>query len=93
MTENSHRAEEIELDNIAEDSSAAEEFENAALVHYGLGQLSLAEREILTLFFLENFSLAEIAEILDRPLGTVKCRLHRAKAALRETLKREGGGR
>lgn len=91
--ENSRRAEEAELDNLQDDSPGPEEFENAALVHYGLGRLPLAEREILTLFFLEDFSLAEIAEITDRPPGTVKCRLHRAKKALRKVLEREGGGR
>jgi RNA polymerase sigma-70 factor (ECF subfamily) len=70
-----------------------EEFENAAIVHYGLGKLALEQREILTLFFLEEFSLAEISDILKLPLGTIKSRLHRARNSLRTILAREGGRR
>ena len=62
-------------------------------MHYGLGKLPLEQREILTLFFLEEFSLSEIAGILRLPEGTVKSRLHRARLALRTVLTREGGVR
>ncbi|MCE5270431.1 sigma-70 family RNA polymerase sigma factor [bacterium] len=89
--ENSRRADEAVLDEIADDSPGPEEFADAALVHWGLDKLELPQREILTLFFLEDFSLAEVAEILELPLGTVKSRLHRARSALREVLSREGG--
>jgi RNA polymerase sigma factor (sigma-70 family) len=86
-------ADEAVLDEIADDSPDPEEFENAALVHWGLDRLELTQREILTLFFLEDFSLAEVGEILGLPPGTVKSRLHRAKTALREIIQREGGER
>jgi RNA polymerase sigma-70 factor, ECF subfamily len=56
--------------------------EDAAAVHAGLDQLSLPHREALTLFFLEDLTIDEIASVLAIPPGTVKSRLHHAKKAL-----------
>jgi len=61
-------------------------FEDAEQVHYGLGKLSLLHREVLTLFFLEDLSLEEIAGVLEIPVGTVKSRLYHARRALRTIL-------
>jgi RNA polymerase sigma factor (sigma-70 family) len=73
----------------ADDDPAREEFENAEQVHHGLLQLSLPHREVLTLFFLEDFPVEAIAHILDVPVGTVKSRLHHARKALRAVLGKE----
>ena len=43
-------------------------------------------RAVVTLYYLEDVSYPEIADILDLPLGTVKTHLHRAKRILREHL-------
>lgn len=64
-------------------------FEDAEQVHYGLGRISLPHREILTLFFLRDLSLEEIARVLSIPRGTVKSRLHYARRALRTVLEKE----
>ena len=56
----------------------------------GLPALSLPHREVLTLFFLEDMSVEEVATILDIPPGTVKSRLHYAKRALRNVITEEG---
>lgn len=63
--------------------------EVADAVHQALGRLSADHRAVLTLRFLEDLSLAEIAEVLREPLGTVKSRLHYAKEALRRCLREE----
>lgn len=65
------------------------DFDNAEKVHRGLDRISLAHREVLTLFFLEDFSIMEIASILNVATGTVKSRLHYAKRELRLELEKE----
>jgi RNA polymerase sigma-70 factor (ECF subfamily) len=49
-----------------------------------LAALSPERREVLTLRFVDDLSLAEIAVALEVPLGTVKSRLHLALKELRE---------
>lgn len=48
-----------------------------------LDQLAEPHRSVLVLHYLQEFSLDEIAEILAIPSGTVKSRLHHARAQLR----------
>lgn len=60
--------------------------DDAAAVHAGLEKLSLPHREALTLFFLQDLTIEEIASVLAIPPGTVKSRLHHAKKALRTIL-------
>lgn len=75
-------------DSMPDDSSADDIaiFDNAEQVHHALDQLPLPQREALTLFFLQDLSLEEMADLLDVPLGTVKSRLHYAKLAIRKIL-------
>jgi RNA polymerase sigma factor (sigma-70 family) len=60
--------------------------EDAAAVHAGLDKLSLPHCEVLTLFFLQDLTINEIAAVLGIPPGTVKSRLHHAKKALKAVL-------
>jgi RNA polymerase sigma factor (sigma-70 family) len=73
----------------ADPVSGCVEFEDAERVHRGLLSLSLAHREVLMLFFLEDLSVEEVATVLGVPPGTVKSRLHYAKLALRKVLEGE----
>jgi RNA polymerase sigma-70 factor (ECF subfamily) len=50
---------------------------------HALNQLPLPQRSALLLFFVESFSIEEIAEITGASAGTVKSRLHYGKRALR----------
>ncbi|GAH40615.1 unnamed protein product [marine sediment metagenome] len=77
-----------DLDDIEDDSDNLA-FENAEQVHYGLGQISLHHREVLTLFFLQDLSVEEAAEVLQIPAGTVKSRLYHARRALKTVLEKE----
>ena len=46
-----------------------------------------AQREVITLFYLEAQSIEEVAQQLDLPEGTVKSHLHRARRALGAIMK------
>jgi RNA polymerase sigma-70 factor (ECF subfamily) len=70
----------------ARDDTSIDEFDNAEAVHLALDRLSLAHREAMTLHFLQDLSIDEIAQVLDVPAGTVKSRLHHAKRELRKLL-------
>jgi RNA polymerase sigma-70 factor (ECF subfamily) len=61
--------------------------EVAAHLERALGQIDPGHREILILREIDGLSYDEMAEILDLEAGTVKSRLHRARAALREKLR------
>lgn len=59
-------------------------------VMYAIAQLPARYREVVTLYYLEEFSLETIAKVTQEPLGTIKSRLHRARKRLQKFLI-EGG--
>ena len=52
-----------------------------------MNRLNQADRTALTLFYLEEFSLEEIAEVTGMQANTVKVRIHRARQRLADELK------
>ena len=57
-----------------------------ACVRAAVARLPLGQRQVLTLVDLEEFGYAEVAGILDIPVGTVMSRLSRARASLKNLL-------
>lgn len=55
-----------------------------------LNQLSEDHRQIVLLHDTEGYKLQEIQDLTGIPVGTVKSRLHRARARLREILDADG---
>lgn len=56
---------------------------DAEMVRRSIRRIPYSLAEVLVLRFFEGWSMEEIAEILKIPVGTVKSRLHYAKAAFR----------
>jgi RNA polymerase sigma-70 factor (ECF subfamily) len=59
------------------------------VIQKAIASLSFEHRVVIVLFYLDGFSLNEIAYILDCPVGTVKSRLHYARQNLRRKLERD----
>lgn len=70
--------------NTPEDTHAQKQI--VGRVRDAVAQLPLGQRQVLTLVDLEEFSYAEVANILGLPAGTVMSRLCRARQTLKELL-------
>src|SRR5262249_17314788 len=76
----------------AEDSRPGEALERAEQeqrVQHALSRLSSEHRAVLILKDMEGQKYETMADILGVPIGTIRSRLHRARAELRELLERE----
>jgi len=70
-------------DRVSESVLAAS---NLARVGPALDHLAAGDRDALILFAVENLSYADVATVLEIPVGTVRSRINRARALLRELL-------
>ena len=68
--------------------AALERSELEAALHRAIAELPEERRIVVVLRDLEGLSYEEIAQVLDLELGTVRSRLHRARADLKEKLER-----
>jgi len=78
-------------DVVAEDDGPDQiliRFEQAVEMRAFIARLSIPQRSVLVLYFLEDFPLEDIARVTGAPLGTVKSRLHHAKRALKKLLEK-----
>jgi RNA polymerase sigma-70 factor (ECF subfamily) len=73
----------LEIEPAARATQAADESMDASeSVEFLLVRLDASERDVLVRFHRLGQSIAEIAAALDRPVGTVKSQLHRARRKL-----------
>ncbi len=67
-----------------------ERLDNIMRLKAALDALSEEHRLVVLLHDSEGYKLTEIQELTGDPIGTVKSRLHRARARLREILRHDG---
>ena len=53
-------------------------------IYNAMNKLSADQRAVVTLHDINGYTLPELSEIMDIPLGTLKSNLHRARAALKQ---------
>ena len=71
-------------------SADVERLDNIMRLKAALDALSEEHRRVILLHDSEGYKLSEIQELTGDPVGTVKSRLHRARARLREILGKDG---
>ncbi len=81
--------EAVQSEPAATDPQLEDRAADADVFDRAFARLSLDDRGILVLHHLEERSVSDIAVALGRPEGTIKARLHRARAALETALARE----
>jgi len=59
-------------------------------VQKAIASLSLQQRVVVVLYYINDLSLQEISEILDVPVGTIKSRLFYGRQALKKYLESDG---
>lgn len=84
------RARAEEIPETCHDDEPRFDEEDAAALHRALEGLDVRHREVLVLHFLEEMSVDQVATVVGCPPGTVKSRIHHAKRALKEALRRDG---
>ncbi|WP_329217740.1 RNA polymerase sigma factor [Streptomyces sp. NBC_01485] len=86
------RSEAETVDDFAEDVvGRVDDARRLAEVRRVLGRLRRHEREVIALCVWGGLDYAQAAEALGVPVGTVRSRLSRARARLREIVEREAG--
>lgn len=63
-----------------------EQDDESKRIQAAIAKLSLSQRIVVVLYYINDLSLKEIAEILEIPEGTVKSRLHYGRNALKNHL-------
>jgi RNA polymerase sigma-70 factor (ECF subfamily) len=77
------------VEPIAETSGPTEpalQVERAELLHAAIAELEEDHRQVIVLREFEDMDYQQIAEVIDAPIGTVRSRLFRARAQLRDRL-------
>jgi RNA polymerase sigma factor (sigma-70 family) len=81
------------IDNMAieyggDSTQGLERNDKEVFVRQAMDKLSEADRLAIQLYYINEFSLEEVAGILNQPLNTVKVRVHRARQRVGDELKR-----
>lgn len=78
------RTSEKELDKISFSTTEKSD------LYYALGDLTQKEREIIHLYYYEDYKIGEIANVMNMSETAIQTRLYRARTKLKCILKKEG---
>jgi RNA polymerase sigma factor (sigma-70 family) len=77
---------DVDVTDLAAEPEPTDSEADLASLEDALEMLPAVERDVLTLFYLRDLTLAELAQTLDVPVGTVKSTLFRARRILRAAM-------
>lgn len=81
-----HARSELDADELPNVDEVPDDASQSQFLAQCIEKLSATERQLIHLYYLEQFSVVEIAAIVDVPTGTVKSRLHRVRNRLKSLL-------
>ena len=76
-------------ERMVEESSEVERDETSRKVREAVTKLPVRDREVIVLYYLEEWPVARIGEALGVKVGAIDVRLHRAREKLRSLLEKE----
>jgi RNA polymerase sigma-70 factor (ECF subfamily) len=75
-------------DQAKEENSVLERDDKQLFVGQAMEQLNEADRLAIQLYYIKEFSLEEVAELMGQNMNTLKVRIHRARQRLADALKK-----
>jgi len=78
------------LDEANDPERVMEQHYFARSIESAMQSINEEQRMLVVMYEIEGFTLPEISDVLDIPVGTIKSRLHRARIKLRKILESEG---
>lgn len=75
-------------DRAAETEQSMEKDDKKVYVGQAIDRLNEADRLAIQLFYIKEFSLEEVAEVMGQNMNTLKVRIHRARQRLTDELKK-----
>lgn len=82
-----HQSIDTKFQQAAEEDKMMEREDKQVFIDQALGRLNEADRLSIQLFYLKEFSLEEVADIMGQKINTTKVRIHRARQRLADELK------
>ncbi|GGH85630.1 RNA polymerase sigma-70 factor (ECF subfamily) [Pullulanibacillus pueri] len=84
------KSRETMLTNTEGTLSVTQDHDMPLILREVISYLSISEQTVILLTYFEGFTLGEIAQQTNTPIGTVKTRLNRALTKLRKQMRKEG---
>lgn len=84
----SQRREEVPLNGVRILKTEKDDREMKEVLWKGIEDLSLEQKEVILLRYFQKYSYREIADILEKPMGTVMSSLYNAKLRLKKIIGR-----
>ena len=84
-----HETETYDDDIAVSETDVVSAQQTHAILDAAMKKLKLEERSVVTLHYFQDSSIEDISAIIDRPAGTVKSILHRARQKLSTHLERQ----